>query len=72
MDKCKDLLNLKIKYATGEQKLMVTVDRCEALKKESGIFGGDHNGGDHYNDDENDHYNDDYDGNEDEDENDND
>ena len=50
---------------------MVTVDRCEALKKESGIFGGDHNGGDHYNDDENDHYNDDYDGNEDEDENDN-
>ena len=38
---------------------MVTVDRCEALKKESGIFGGDHNGGDHYNDDENDHYNDD-------------
>ena len=25
------LLNLKIKYATGEQKLMVTVDRCEAL-----------------------------------------
>ena len=28
------------------------------IKKESGIFGGNHNGGDHYNDDENDHYND--------------
>ena len=24
-------VNLKIKYATVEQKLMVTVDRCEAL-----------------------------------------
>ena len=24
-------LNSQIKYATGEQKLMVTVDRCEAL-----------------------------------------
>ena len=35
--------NSQIKYATVEQKLMVTVDRCEALKKESGIFGGNHN-----------------------------
>ena len=24
----------------GEQKLMVTVERCEGLKKESGVFGG--------------------------------
>ena len=35
--------NWQIKYATVEQKLMVTVDRCEALKKESGIFGGERN-----------------------------
>ena len=35
--------NSQIKYATVEQKLMVTVDRCEALKKESGIFGGERN-----------------------------
>ena len=45
-------VNLKIKYATVEQKLMVTVDRCEALKKESGIFGGDHNDENYDNDEE--------------------
>ena len=30
----------QIKYVEGEQKLMVTVERCEGLKKESGVFGG--------------------------------
>ena len=33
---------LQIKYVEGDQKLMVTVERCEGLKKESGVFGGDH------------------------------
>ena len=45
-------VNSQIKYATVEQKLMVTVDRCEALKKESGIFGGDHNDENYDNDEE--------------------
>ena len=44
---------------------MVTVDRCEALKKESGIFGGDHNDENYDNDEEQDEED------EDEDENDN-
>jgi len=30
----------KIKYETPEQKLMVTVERCEGLQKEKGLFGG--------------------------------
>ena len=30
----------QIKYVEAEQKLMVTVERCEGLKKESGVFGG--------------------------------
>ena len=33
---------LQIKYVEGDQKLMVTVERCDGLKKESGIFGGYH------------------------------
>jgi len=33
-------LTYKIKYVEGDQKLMVTVERCEGLKKESGVFGG--------------------------------
>ena len=32
----------QIKYVEGDQKLMVTVERCDGLKKESGIFGGYH------------------------------
>ena len=31
----------QIKYVEGDQKLMVTVERCDGLKKETGMFGGD-------------------------------
>lgn len=30
----------QIKYDKDEKKLLVTVERCEHLKKESGLFGG--------------------------------
>ena len=52
----------QIKYVNAEQKLMVTVVRCEGLQKEKGIFGGYHNDDNYDNDDdENDNDDGDYD-----------
>ena len=42
----------QIKYVNAEQKLMVTVVRCEGLQKEKGIFGGYHNDDNYDNDDD--------------------
>ena len=41
----------QIKYVNAEQKLMVTVVRCEGLHKEKGPFGGYHNDDNYDNDD---------------------
>ena len=41
----------QIKYVNAEQKLMVTVVRCEGLQKEKGPFGGYHNDDNYDNDD---------------------
>ena len=41
----------QIKYVNAEQKLMVTVVRCEGLQKEKGLFGGYHNDDNYDNDD---------------------
>ena len=41
----------QIKYVNAEQKLMVTVVRCEGLQKEKGFLGGYHNDDNYDNDD---------------------